>query len=56
MKKRLLSLVFAMAASLAAFAVTPPDNRAPEIDASAAASAVTLLSGALVVLRSRRRS
>ena len=35
-----------------AMAVTPS---APEIDANSAASALTLLSGALVVFRARRR-
>ena len=53
MKKVLSVVLLALTASSAAFGVAVA---APEIDASSATSAVALLSGALVMLRSRRKS
>lgn len=47
--------VLTMALVAAPFAVAAVAPSAPEIDANSAASAITLLSGALVVFRARRR-
>lgn len=53
--KRVLSFVLlTLGASAMAMATVVAD--APEIDAGSAASALALLSGALMVIRSRRRS
>jgi hypothetical protein len=53
--KRLLSVaLFALGAASFAMALPPPPS-APEIDAGSAASALTLLSGAVLMFRSRRK-
>jgi hypothetical protein len=54
MKKTFGVLMMLMAMAPFAMAVTGAP-RAPEIDANSAASALTLLSGALVVFRARRK-
>lgn len=51
MKKTLAFLMIAAAVAIPAFAV--PD--APEIDPGSGAAALAMLSGAVLVLRSRRR-
>jgi hypothetical protein len=52
MKKAFVVLSMMLAVAPFAMAVTGPS--VPEIDANSAASALTLLSGALVVFRARR--
>jgi hypothetical protein len=53
MKKVLSLLIAGLASGIVAFAQV--DNGVPEIDANSAASALALLSGALLMLRGRRR-
>lgn len=50
-----LMLVFAAMSSVAHAGVTPPSPSVPEIDPGSILSAVTLLSGGLMVLADRRR-
>lgn len=46
--------ILLLALTAAAFAGEPPPVAVPEIDATTATAAITLLSGSLLVLRSRR--
>lgn len=54
MKKVLLFVTLALVAGVSAMANTTPTRGVPEIDANTAASAVALLSGALMMLRRKR--
>jgi hypothetical protein len=47
--------VFAIILASTALAVPPPPTGAPEIDAGSAVGAFTLLSGAVMIIRSRRK-
>ena len=55
MTKVLVAALMLVVASGLALAQTPPPGGAPEIDPGSAATAVALLSGALLIIRTGRK-
>ncbi len=56
MKKTIAPIVLLLGVTTAALAVPPPPPVAPEIDPGSTASALTLMAGALLLIRGRRKT